>query len=277
MGNACGCADDKRTGEAKGQIKGIVGENPDTVYRIPGYQSKINPALFAGIPTSEKDAILMEAFRTLITTVEPEKIKSTNPYIRQFTSKTVGKCVNADGDEYEGEIVEGVANGKGKIRYRNGTVYEGMMFNGLKHGQGKITVPGPQGYSEPVECYNDNFIGVSTAKLNDGSDRVSGFDGVGQRTGPLMVTSTNGNTLYGTARNGLLEGMAVEINKARTEVQLKDFKAGNNASTKVFTAGNGPVLAPGAQVPPPVPATTTPGAPVPPVGPAPAGPAPVRA
>lgn len=256
MGNACGCSDDKRTGEAKGQIKGIVGEG-EAVYKIPGYKSKVDPSLFAGIPSNEKDAILAEAFRTLITTVEPEKIKSSNPYIRQFTSKTVGKCINAEGDEYEGEIVEGAANGKGKIKYRNGAVYEGTMFNGLKHGSGKMTVPGPQGYTESVECFNDNFVGVTTAKLNDGSEKVSGFDGTGQRSGPVMITSTNGNVLYGTSKNGLLEGLAVEINKAKSEVQVKDYKANNPTSSKVYALGNAPAGAaplPNAGAPQPSPA-----------------------
>lgn len=244
MGNACGCSDDKRTGEAKGQIKGIVGEG-EAVYKIPGYTSKVNPALFAGIPSNEKDAILAEAFRTLITTVEPEKIKSSNPYIRQFTSKTVGKCVNAEGDEYEGEIVEGAANGKGRIRFRNGATYEGTMFNGLKHGSGKMTVPGPQGYTETVECFNDNFVGVTTAKLNDGSEKVSGFDGTGQRSGPVMITNPNGSVLYATSKNGQIEGLAVEIDKAKTQVQVKEYKANNPVSTKAYALSGAPAPAQG--------------------------------
>ena len=43
-----------------------------------------------------------------------------------------------NGDKYEGEILNGLLNGKGKYTWANGDVYEGDFSNNLMHGKGKF-------------------------------------------------------------------------------------------------------------------------------------------
>lgn len=55
------------------------------------------------------------------------------------TSKTYQVVRNYEnGDKYEGEILNGLLNGKGKYTWANGDVYEGDFSNNLMHGKGKI-------------------------------------------------------------------------------------------------------------------------------------------
>lgn len=44
-----------------------------------------------------------------------------------------------EGGLYEGEAINGVPNGQGKLTYKDGTVYEGAFANGKPHGQGSFT------------------------------------------------------------------------------------------------------------------------------------------
>ena len=48
-----------------------------------------------------------------------------------------GKCVLANGDEYEGEFTGGKRHGNGKCKYANGGVYKGEWNEGKRHGRGK--------------------------------------------------------------------------------------------------------------------------------------------
>ena len=45
------------------------------------------------------------------------------------------------GYEYQGDWVEGVKQGTGKITYPDGAVYEGQIVNGQREGQGTLTMP----------------------------------------------------------------------------------------------------------------------------------------
>jgi len=50
-----------------------------------------------------------------------------------------GKIVQSDTEYYDGEVVDGVPNGKG-IQIRNDEVQEGYFANGSLEGEGKITI-----------------------------------------------------------------------------------------------------------------------------------------
>ena len=53
--------------------------------------------------------------------------------------KTQGVITYKNEAIYEGEVVNGQANGKGVITYKNGTIYEGEVVNGKANGEGVIT------------------------------------------------------------------------------------------------------------------------------------------
>ena len=54
-----------------------------------------------------------------------------------------GRCVIEDfltGTEYEGDIVDGQLNGKGKYTFADGSIYDGEVQNGKFHGDGQFTL-----------------------------------------------------------------------------------------------------------------------------------------
>jgi hypothetical protein len=53
-----------------------------------------------------------------------------------------GTSDDSAGDKYEGYWKDGKQNGKGKFIYSNGTIVEGEFVNGVMQGEGKITLPG---------------------------------------------------------------------------------------------------------------------------------------
>ena len=56
---------------------------------------------------------------------------------RDYTGK--GYAVYPNGDQYNGDYVDGIRQGKGKYVYANGDKYEGDFKNNKKHGIGKLT------------------------------------------------------------------------------------------------------------------------------------------
>ena len=62
---------------------------------------------------------------------------NTNPQANNTQTKTTLKYKS--GTIYEGEVVNNVPNGKGKMTFTTGTVYEGDFVNGKYEGKGKYT------------------------------------------------------------------------------------------------------------------------------------------
>lgn len=67
-------------------------------------------------------------------TPEGEPTKNSS---RDYTGK--GYAVYPNGDQYNGDYVDGIRQGKGKYIYANGDKYEGDFVNNKKHGIGKLT------------------------------------------------------------------------------------------------------------------------------------------
>ena len=261
MGNTC-CSDEKRVDGTKANIKGGVniGTNKPGdkfYYKNPSYQSKIDPKMFSSIPSQDKDIILAEAFKMLLTTVEPGKVNSTNPTVKSLLTKTTGRAVNSAGDVYDGELVDGVPNGKGVITYTNGSIYEGNVFNGKEHGQGKFITKGPTPYSFSGEFYNGIPVGIVNSKTQAGKDNgaeiVGCYDPSCDETGPYMCNFPSGEMTYFRQKNSRVEGTWVLISKDRKEVTVREYLQGEQqGKDKVFM-----------QLAPPTTATTTTTAPAP--------------
>jgi len=245
MGNACGCNEDKRTGEAvKSTINKILNKESTPAlaqYKVPSFISKINSSYFAGLTPQEKDNLLAEAFKVLVTTVEPSKYDSVkNSNLKKLVEKTVGKVVNENGEVYEGELIDGVANGKGKITSPDGSTYEGMVFNGLRHGQGKVTVKTPEARSYTCDFYQNIPIGPVTQKLDitDGDQGVleGGFDTKGLESGPYLMKYNDGDSAYFFQKDGKAEGLHVLISKEKNTLVVTEFKGGNETKPGLLFA-----------------------------------------
>mgnify|MGYP000134292700 CR=1 FL=1 len=89
----------------------------------------------------------------------------------------------SNGDKYTGNIIDGMANGKGYIIYSNGGKYLGNFIQGKKNGNGTY-------YLNSGNIYSGNFI----------SDKPNG-------TG--LMTWENGTTYYGEWKNGKMNGEGI--------------------------------------------------------------------
>jgi hypothetical protein len=74
-----------------------------------------------------------------------------------------GKFKWSNGNEYEGSWKEGKPHGHGRMQYANGSVYDGEYLNGLRHGQGKFT-------TSDGDCYD----GLWLRDKKNGSVTISG-------------------------------------------------------------------------------------------------------
>ena len=209
MGNTCGCTDDRtKNGEIAGNIHQAAPEQPP--FKIANYQSKIAPSTFASLSPLDKDQMLAEAFSILANSVEPHKIAANSVPLKQLTAKTLGRTNNGLGDIYEGEFINGVANGKGKIKHPDGTVYEGDVFRGLRHGQGKITEVGLDARTYKTIFLDGNPLGPASMfslGKNENSGKLEGaFDAKGRQSGPYRMVYDDGTLAYYTQKDDLPDG-----------------------------------------------------------------------
>jgi len=99
-----------------------------------------------------------------------------------------------NGDTYDGDVVNGFANGKGKKTWANGDTYEGDWVNGNTHGKGKMTYANGNVYEgDWIEGFPNGKGKMTWANGNvyEG-DWVNGED-----TGKGKMTYANGNVYEG--------------------------------------------------------------------------------
>jgi len=100
---------------------------------------------------------------------------------------------------YDGEFINGVPNGLGKIIYKDGEIYNGEFKDGLKSGRGKMTWPGETGMYEGMWA-NDTFHGIGKRVYDGGTVYQGGFvngvfEGEGEYNSPTQL-------FIGTFKNG---------------------------------------------------------------------------
>jgi hypothetical protein len=145
---------------------------------------------------------------------------------KQYFTGTVAIPVSflPDGGEYDGELLKGELNGKGRIVWPNGNSYEGYFKQGLFHGPGR--------YEIASSIYTGEFVkgvarGKGTIAYNDGREYEGDVDfgeanGVGmllfdkkQYTGEFKdnlfhgegrLVHSNGDIYEGQFANGLPNG-----------------------------------------------------------------------
>ena len=232
MGNVCGCNDSSSHVATSGSIKSAV--TGSTQYKNAAHQSKINSAAFSGLTPQEKDIVLAEAFKILVSTVETSKISSSNPYIKQFTTKSVGKIQMNDNNVYEGEMIDGVANGVGKIKSKDGSEFEGRFFNGVEHGAGKFTKVEPgfkSEFSGEYERGNPLYSGVhKIVGAPDASGLLEGGFLDGESHGPHIMKYQDGTSAYFVFNKAKMEGTDVWVSKDLESLIVTEFKDGKEVS-----------------------------------------------
>ena len=238
MGNTCGCTDDINKSESTGMIRSI-NEAGSEQYKVADCQSKINSRAFASFPEHTKNEMLAEVFELLVSTVEVERIQTTNLHIKRLLNRESGVCTNVDDDTYTGEFINGVASGKGKIKSTSrAEEYDGPMFKGNPHGVGKVTEINPNGVNGIVKFEN----GVATGKANFHANSTQnfkkisegGFDKKGLKSGPYICQSHEGDLIYEIEADNVRNGPFVVIANDKSTVAVTEFKGGKEVGQLQF-------------------------------------------
>ena len=140
MGNACECVN------GDNDAMTLVRNNRQFV--LDDYQTKFVPASFQHLPSGEKDKLLSEVIRIIIHHGDMSTVSTANKTIAKLIEKSVAKIAihnqhrkDCDGqyqEVYDGEVVDGVASGRGRVEQHDGSVYEGTFVGGYKRGRGFI-------------------------------------------------------------------------------------------------------------------------------------------
>lgn len=231
MGNTCGCGDDKKTGDAGvATLSGpmAIKNIPETGIVQQNFTTKFTPASFQNIPPAEKDQLLAEVLRIITTQGDTSKVKPTNAHLKTLLAKTTQKF-NVGKVAYEGETVDGIANGKGKITREDGSVFEGNFSNGYEHGEGiNKSKNGTTWQGKNI------FRGLVNGLLTSSGPQGNTFLNVkqGAQDGPQAAIDAN-KVNYSHFTNGKQDGLDITYHKKENKVEVKDFKT-SPPTSKVY-------------------------------------------
>ena len=148
-----------------------------------------------------------------------EKIQSMNKKLEALTNKSNIKIgvKNYPEGKYEGELVNNMREGKGKLYYINNEKYMGKIYIG--------------------EWKNDLRNGKGVETWNDGERFVGNFKN-DKREGYGIYYHSNGDIYEGNYKNGKTEGFGVEYYSNGDKYEGR-FKNGNKEGQGVYYFENG--------------------------------------
>jgi len=233
MGNACGCADDKTPDAGVATISKIA--KPGQAFSQANFQSKISTAAFGSIPTAEKDKLLAEIFQIILSNGDVSKIKSQNAHLKTAFAKTNAKFTTPRGDTYEGEVIDGVAYGKGKVTHPTGPIgsYEGTFVDGREHGLGVVHMTDGSEVRSETFCRGQP-LGHCTQIFKDKAKEERFFARGGELTGPYVQTDAAGTSYFGSYKDGNHFGTQVSVSKDKTLVSVVEYTGGKASAPKPF-------------------------------------------
>ena len=140
--------------------------------------------------------------------------------------KAAGSAARAD--EYAGQFVDGVPQGKGTCRYASGAVYEGGWERGMRHGQGEYKDEFGSVYKGGWE--DDACAGLGMWHYADGSTYTGPMVG-GMRHGHGTYRSFEGGVYEGEWLRGLRSGRGVDRDASGLVVYTGHFLADKKHGT----------------------------------------------
>jgi len=239
MGNACGCAEGK-TGEA-GASSIAKAVKQGSTFTQQGYQSKIVPSTFSPLSPRDKDILLAEILRIVVEKGDVAKVKPSNANIKSVLAKSLNKFTLPTGEQYEGDIIDGSANGKGRVNFAStdGSVFEGNFANGYEQGQGQIRFKNGDTLRCDTFC-NANPYGLAQYTYADRSEELQCYDKTGHRSGPYTYIDKQGTVYYGQYRNDKEDGFEVRIPKTQTSISAVEYKTGIPGPERTYSLAQRP-------------------------------------
>ena len=218
MGNACGCAD-SNVGETSGaNIKQV--ERKPAALKLANYQSRFVPDSFKNLSAAEKEDLLNEVLRIIVTQGDFNLLSTQNTTIKSMLARQPVTIPMNKEETYEGECVEGYANGKGKIKHIDGKEFSGFFNAGFRFGKG---------VSKAQNKLTEQFFGkdgqpqgicVETVH-NEGS--LACFYDNRKKQGPSFAESKN-EIIFGRFLNDERNGLTVTLAKDKKTLSLQEFK-----------------------------------------------------
>jgi hypothetical protein len=118
-------------------------------------------------------------------------------------NRAIKTKTSPDGIKYKGQLLDGSAHGKGRMKWPNGQAYVGSWKKGKRHGNGKMR------YADPGQIFVGTWIDDNehegTMKFPDGI-KYTGYFKDGSMYGLGTMTWPNGNTHTGEFRNNARNG-----------------------------------------------------------------------
>ena len=218
MGNCC--AGTGKDGEAIGGNLQHLKQIDASAFLLKDYQTKFVPQSFSTIAAAEKDQLLAEALKIIIQHGDLSRVKPTNINLREIL-KPLHTKFNLNGDQFEGDVIDGIANGKAKVTYKkDGCLAEGTMGNGSFKGEGTYSYP--DGTTGKGTFIKGIMEGICHEKRGDAVSQLIFAPGNVQ-TGPEYITNKDQST-FTYWKNGQKEGLEVSFVKSSTKISLTEYK-----------------------------------------------------
>lgn len=232
MGNTC-CASERKDGDSFGNLRAAQAVSAEAKFVQANYQTKFVPSTFANIPPAEKDALLAEVFKLISENGEPARVTSNNLHIKKIFSKTNATIKTQDG-KFEGEVIDGVANGNGTIQKDDGSSVQAYFANGKP--RGKATIKNPKEDKTQNVYFNKEgrLEGPLVTKSKD-TTTVGQVANGGLETG-LFAEKKDCIVNYNNFVQGKKTGQGAEYCAKKEQVTLEEFQRGNPSGNKKVLA-----------------------------------------
>ena len=263
MGNACGCADGN-VGDAQNTNITLSRPAPEP-FRLATHKTLITPEAFVGLSGADKDQMLVDVLRLIVTRGDAAQIKTNNVHLKKELVKQTQKVV-LNGDIFDGEVIDGIANGRGKVKLISGGDFEGYFIGGYRRAKGVTKHPNLT--EESAYGEEGQPEGISIHKAANGSQQTFFYER-GLRNG-LAFSETAAEQQFEPYIANRRNGVTVKIAKDHKTLILQEFKDDKpngvateyglkDAKAAPQPAPQAPAPQPGQAAPQPGPAAPQPG------------------
>ena len=166
-----------------------------------------------------KDQIIRDFMQIIAHQLDWRRVTTTNPIIKRLLRPHPG-FYHFDDGVYNGEMILGEPNGRGKTVLNNGDHYEGEYMNGKKNGKG--TYHWVNGDVYDGDHVDGHEHGKGVYRYADG-DLYIGDYLHGKRHGFGMLRLESGSTEYGYFKDGQYNGKCIMISPDEQVVSIGEL------------------------------------------------------
>ena len=181
-------------------------------------------------PLDQRDQIIRDFMHIIVQQLDWKKAHTSNPIIQRLLRPSSGSYSFDDGN-YEGDMIMGLPNGKGRTVLKNGDNYEGEYLHGKKNGRGIYKWKNGDVYEGDHLEGQENGKGIY--RYMDGDVYIGDYQH-GKRHGFGMLKLKSGTTEYGYFRDGQYNGKCIMISPDEQIVSIGDLKQNKQDGTWKF-------------------------------------------